>query len=141
MRSPYYFLNLGKESTLENLVETYQHLINILCKQGIIVNSGVLPNAELPALLLRLLPVVLPRLLPVLLIRLPVLLALMRLATLLVRLSIAEPVAEADFESNALIADPAASTFDDAPSSFDLPICRKESERPKINSLSTRLTI
>ena len=73
--------------------------------------------AELPALLPRLLPVLLPKLLPVLLIRLPVALALMRLAKLLVRLSIAEPVA--DFESRALIAD-AVSTLEPGPSSFDL---------------------
>ena len=91
------------------------------------MNLGCLPNAEapteLPALLPRLLPVLLPRLLPVLLIRLPVLLVpLTRLVRLLVRLSIAEPVA--DFESSALIAD-AASTLDDGPSSFDLPICGK----------------
>lgn len=82
-----------------------------------------LPNAELPALLPKLLPILLPTLLPVLLIRLPVLLVpLMRLATLLVRLSIAEPVPDFAEESSALIAD-AASTLDEGPSIFDLPIC------------------
>lgn len=90
------------------------------------MNSVSLPNAELPDLLLRLLPVLLPKLLPVLLIRLPVALALMRLAKLLVRLSIAEPVP--DFESRALIAD-ALSALDAGPSSFDLPIYKRE--RPK----------